>query len=381
MRITGVVTIPLVGHTPASGWVHETDLDTNIQTIVVVTDDEGRLGYGGVYTSQALVEAALDLVRPWLLGRDVDSPEHTTDHLDTMLFWQGRGGAVGHALSGLDIALWDLWGKIQGVSVSTLLGGRYRERVRPYASLLFDPPEQLEQRLEAVLALGYRAMKIGWKPFGRLDHATDEELVRTARRVVGPDIELMIDAGASEQAWPHGRAWAIRTARMLADHDIAWFEEALPPDDVEGYRLLREASPVPIATGEVLVGRRAFAALLDRSAVDIIQPDTTKCGGLSEARKIGWMAEDAGVQMVSHGWNNAVGLTADLHLASARPLGTLVEYVTPSAYIDGLLASPPALDHDGMLAVPDGPGLGVELDPEALAFYAAASPYPGLVTR
>ena len=176
----------------------------------------------------------------------------------------------------------------------------------------------------------------------------------------------MVDAGGSEQFWPHGTNWARNTASMLADHGIVWFEEPLPPDDLEGYIALTRVSPVPIAGGEVLTRRQAFQPWIERRAVDILQPDCTKNGGLTESRRIAWEAYDHNIQVVPHGWNTAVGLAADLQFSAAIPIARYVEYLTPCAYIDGLLATPFALDEQGLLAIPDGPGLGVEIDPDRL---------------
>ena len=147
--------------------------------------------------------------------------------------------------------------------------------------------------------------------------------MQTARDAVGPDVELMVDAGGSEQFWPHGYKWALETAKMLADFDVVWFEEALPPDDIEGFIKLTEHAPVPISTGEVLTRRQSFIPWIERRAVDIIQPDCTKVGGLSESRRIAWLAYDHNVTFVPHGWNTAVGLAADLHLVAALPGGAL----------------------------------------------------------
>jgi len=176
----------------------------------------------------------------------------------------------------------------------------------------------------------------------------------------------MVDAGGSEAFWPHGYKWALRTAQMLAEYEVVWFEEALPPDDVAGYVELRRHSPVPIATGEVLTRRQSFWPFLQHHAVDIIQPDCTKCGGLTEAWRIGWMAYEHNIQLVPHGWNTAVGVATDLHLTAALPVARYVEFLTPSPYIDRLITTPLRPDAEGFLHVPTGPGLGVELDRDAL---------------
>lgn len=366
MKIVEVRTIALRGETPDTGWAQGTDPSENMHTLVEVRTDDGVTGWGSCFTSQALVEGALGLLRPLLVGECALEPERVSEKLHQMTFWQGRGGAVTHAISGIDIALWDILGKATGQPVARLLGGIYRDRIKPYGSLLFDDPPVLREKLEAATARGFRALKLGWNGFGRVSRQYDERLVKTARETVGPDVEIMVDAGGSEQFWPHGYKWALETAKMLADYAVTWFEEALPPDDIEGFIKLREHAPLPIATGEVLTRRQAFRPWIERGAVDIIQPDTTKCGGLSEARRIGWMAHDHNVLLVSHGWNTALGLAADLHLAAALPVARWVEYLTPSPYIEDIVATPFTLDADGMLPIPQGPGLGIEMNPEGI---------------
>jgi L-alanine-DL-glutamate epimerase-like enolase superfamily enzyme len=311
----------------------------------------------------------VNLLWSLLKNESAVEPERVTEKLRESMFWQGRGGSVEHAISGIDIALWDIMGKVCGQPVSRLLGGNYRNRIKPYGSILFDEPNPLRNTLEDVVSRGFRAIKMGWRPFGRRDRKFDELLVRTARETVGHDVELMVDAGGSEQFWPHGVNWARETAKMLADYDIVWFEEALPPDDLEGYVELTRSSPVPIATGEVLTRRQSFIPWIERRAVDIIQPDCTKNGGISESRKIGWLAYDHNVLMVSHGWNTAVGLAADLQLAAAMPVARYVEYLTPCAYIEDLTTEPFVLDQEGYLQIPDKPGLGIEIDHEKLKKY------------
>src|SRR5687768_8192217 len=370
MKIAEVRAIPLLGRVTEGGWDATLDPDQNSHTLLVVKTDEGLTGVGSAYTSLALVEGALQLLRPWVIGECAIEPERVSEKLHQMSFWQGRGGAVTHAISGIDIALWDLLGKVANQPVARLLGGYYRDRIKPYGSLLFEEPDRLREKLQATKARGFRAIKLGWGPFGRVDRQLDERLVRSAREAVGEGVELMVDAGGSEQYWPHGFKWALETAKMLASYEVAWFEEALPPDDLEGFIRLREQAPVPIATGEVLTRRQSFLPWLERGALDIVQPDTTKVGGLSEARRIGWMAQDHNVLLVPHGWNTAVGLAADLHLVGALPVARYVEYLTPSPFIEEIITEPFTLDAEGMLKIPTGPGLGIELNMEAVAKYA-----------
>ena len=160
---------------------------------------------------------------------------------------------------------------------------------------------------------------------------------------------------------------------MLAEYDVVWFEEALPPYSIESYVKLREHAPVPISSCEELTRRQSFAPWIRRAAVDIIQPDCSLVGGLSEAHRVGWLAYDHNILTVPHGWNNAVGLAADLHLVAALPVARWVEFLTPSPYIEEIVTTPFRLDADGLLPIPTAPGLGIELDPAGLAKYAGSA--------
>src|SRR5437899_4120072 len=340
MKITDIRITGLTGGTVDGGWPQGNKPEEDINTIIEVLTDEGLVGIGSAMTSKALTAAAVKLLWPMLIGERADEPARVTERLRQSTFWQGRGGAVEHAISGIDIALWDLMGKICNQPVYRLLGGGYRDRIKPYGSILFDEPPRLRETLQQTVARGFKAIKLGWRPFGRRDRKTDELLIQTARDTVGPGVEIMVDAGGSEQFWPHGYKWALQTAKMLANYDVVWFEEALPPDDLEGFIELRRHAPVPIATGEVLTRRQSFRPFLEQHAVDIIQPDCTKCGGLTEALRIAWMAEAHNVLYVPHGWNTALGLAADLHLTASVPVARYVEFLTPSPYLDELVTVP-----------------------------------------
>ena len=368
MKIRSVRCTGLRGATPEGGWSNELKPDDCVHTLVAVHTDEGLTGIGSVFTSDHLVRAALKLLEPLVVGEHALEPERVTEKVHQHTFWQGRGGTVTHAISGIDIALWDLLGQATDQPVGRLLGGRYRERVRPYASLLMEQPKPLAERLGAIKARGFRAFKIGWGPFGR-DAALDEAIVRAAREAIGPSSLLMVDAGGSNAFWPNGYKWAVRTSEMLADYDVAWFEEPFVPDALADYVRLREHSRVPLAGGEVLTRRQAFQPWLEAGAFDIVQPDVTKVGGISEERRIAWMARDHGIRFIPHGWNTAVGLAADLQLVSAFPDTDLVEYLDGSPFIDDIVAEPWHLDTDGMLKIPDAPGLGLKLNRDALAKY------------
>ncbi|WP_244607110.1 mandelate racemase/muconate lactonizing enzyme family protein [Bosea sp. CS1GBMeth4] len=369
-RITRIEAAPLFGESPKGGWSAEIRPEDSIHALIAVHTDQGLTGYGSVFTDGRLVQAGLEVLAPLFLGADALSPEFVSEKLHQNTFWMGRGGTLTHTISGIDIALWDILGQATGLGVGRLLGGRYRERVQPYCSLLMEEPDAMREVVASYRDKGFTAFKIGWGPFGRaLDTRLDEAIVRAAREAAGERSRLFVDAGASDALWPHGLKWARRTAEMLADYEVGWFEEPVRPDAIDDYRELRRSSPVPIAGCEVLTRRQSFIPWLTTGALDIVQPDVTKVGGISEQRRIAWMAYDLGVKYVGHGWNTALGLAADLQMASAFPDADLVEFIGGSPYVDGILARPFALDEDGWLTIPDLPGLGVTIDRDKLARY------------
>ncbi len=375
MKIREIRAVGLRGATPEGGWSDELQPDACVHTLIAVHTDEGITGIGSVFTNDNLVRAALGILEPLYRGENALEPERVSEKLHQNTFWLGRGGAITHAISGIDIALWDILGKATGQPVGRLLGGRYRERVRPYASLLMDEPERMTDALLPYKAQGFRAFKIGWGPFGRQSAAKDEAIVRAARDAVGDDVLLMVDAGGSDAHWNQGYKWALRTAEMLAGYGVTWFEEALKPDALREYVMLREHASLPISGGEVLTRRQSFQPWLEAGAFDIVQPDVTKVGGISEERRIGWMAQEHGIRFIPHGWNTAIGLAADLQLASAFADTDFVEYITGSPYVDAIVATPWQLDADGMLAIPATPGLGIDLDPDAVRRYSRGEPF------
>ena len=373
MKIREIKCAGLRGATPEGGWSNEIRPDDCVHTLIAVHTDEGLVGLGSVFTNDALVQAALNLLEPLYRGENALEPERVSEKLHQNMFWMGRGGSITHAISGIDIALWDILGKATGQPVGRLLGGRYRDRIMPYASLLMDEPKRMKDHLLPVKAQGFKAFKIGWGPFGRRSAAVDEAIVASARDAIGPDCKLMVDAGGSDAHWAGRYKWALNTAKMLGNYDVTWFEEALSPDALEDYIKLREHSPVPISGGEVLTRRQSFQPWIEKRAFDIIQPDVTKVGGISEERRIAWMAEDYGVKFIPHGWNTAVGLAADLQLASAIATTDFVEYLTGSPFIDEITLGGWHLDSDGMLAIPSKLGLGLELDPDVVKKYTGVS--------
>lgn len=367
MKIKSVEALGLFGKSPKGGWSNEIQPDDSIHALVFVRTDEGQLGIGSVFTDARLVEAALGVLRPLLIGESAIEPMRVSEKLHQNTFWMGHGGSITHTISGIDIALWDIFGQVTNQPIGRLLGGRYRSKVKAYASILMEMPDLMRERTHFYREHGFRAIKIGWGPFGRRESAAlDEQIVRAAREGAGDDCLLMVDAGASDAFWSQGLNWAVNTAQMLKGYDVYWFEEALRPDAVDDFRTLRDRSPVPIATGECITRRQNFLPWFEKRALDIVQPDVTKVGGISEQIQIARMANAFGVRYIGHGWNTAVGLAADLQLASAIPTADLVEYIGGSPYIDEITQGGWSLDADGMLDIPDRPGLGISLNRDAL---------------
>ncbi|MGQ9608789.1 MAG: mandelate racemase/muconate lactonizing enzyme family protein [bacterium] len=369
MKIKEIRAVGLRGATPEGGWSDELKSDDCVHTLIAVITDEGLVGFGSVFSNDLLVKSSLSVLKPLYQDENALEPERVVEKLHQNTFWLGRGGSITHTISGIDIALWDILGKATHQPVGRLLGGRYRDRVKPYASVLMDDPIKLAEKLSKIKDQGFRAFKIGWGPFGRRSEKLDEAIIYSARKSIGDDCLLMVDAGGSDAFWKNGYKWALRTSQMLANYNVAWFEEPLRPDAINDYILLRQNTSIPIAGGEVFTRRQSFQQWIQDGALDIVQPDVTKVGGISESRRIAWMAYDNEVRFIPHGWNTAVGLAVDLQLASAFPDTDLVEYLTGSPYIDEITTDSWKLDDDGMLIIPDKPGLGLTLDISAVLKY------------
>jgi D-galactarolactone cycloisomerase len=340
--------------------------DRNFYALVELLTDQGSSGWGSAYSTKEQVVGALEWLKRFVIGENPLEIERVTEKLHQITFWIGRGGAMTHAISAINIALWDVAGKALGQSVSVLLGGRHRNSIPAYGSALFLPLQDLTSRIARMKELGFRAMKLGWEPFGHQSLAEDEKLIRTVRQAAGDETTLLIDAGGSYPFWKLRLKDALERAKMLANYAVYWFEEALAPDDIDGYVRLTELSPVKIAHGEVLTRRQSFVPYFHRGAMDIVQPDASKVGGLSEMRRIAWMAEEHGIDLVPHGWNTAVGVAADIHLMASLPSRTFVEFNVGNPLIEKIIDPPFHLDAEGCLPVPQGPGLGINIDRDRL---------------
>ncbi len=345
--------------------------------IVRVETDAGITGIGEVDSNPMAAKGAIEGpfshttatgLAQVVLGEDPFETEKLWHKMYRANIYGGRRGAGFHAMSGIDIALWDIKGKALGMPVWKLLGGGFHQQIRCYASSLFgETPGKTRELAARYRDQGFTAVKFGWDPMGR-DRQTDEALVREARAGLGIGADLMIDAGLVWDA-----KTALQRAIAFSEYDIFWLEEPLRPDDYEGYRKLAEATPVRIAAGEEESGRASFLDLMDRGRIDVVQVDLTRCGGFTEAMKIAALAWDRGLPVANHGFTTYINVTAALHWLNSIPNALICEFVAEEETNLREFATREKLRaKDGFLSVPDAPGLGVELDEEAIARYRVA---------
>ena len=344
--------------------------------IVRVHTDEGIVGVGEVDSAPEVVKAVFDApnshyiatgLRHVLVGHDPMDIDGAWRRMYMGSVYYGRRGVAIHALSGVDLALWDIKGKALGKPVCELLGEKRRDRVRPYASLLMPNTEkEVAAAVERLVAAGFPAIKFGWGPIGK-DEAHDVALARAAKRAAGDTVEILIDAGFGYGA---DADRAIRVARTFEEIGIYWLEEPFEPDEFEAYAKLADAVDLRVAAGEEEATVWGFRELTERGRVDVVQPDVTRCGGLTEALRISREAEAAGKAVVPHAWKSGVIKAASLHLNAVLGTAYFQEYCVAQTPINLLLTRERMPVEDGWVKVPDAPGLGVELDPEILARYA-----------
>ena len=352
----------------SQGWIGERSVG-----LVKVTTDDGIVGWGEGCGGAAATVVENDF-GPMLIGED---PMNRIGLWQKMFAMQYNAnvavGLGGSAISAVDTALWDIAGKALNQPVYQLLGGRVRDKVAVYATGLYytegEFPTRLLDEARGYVEAGFRGMKT---KVGGLPMDEDVKRVRALKEAIGPDIKLMVDANQGYNA-----ASAIRMGNRLAELDILWFEEPVNAQDIEGYLQVKSALPMAIAGGENLRTRYEFAPFLSRRAYDIAQPDVINVGGITEMRNVAMTANAQGIQVNPHVWGSPVMIAASLHVASTippcPPSGEPEPYVqepvmefdrTPSLIREGLMSEP--FDQEGgFLSVPEGPGLGVEIDENA----------------
>ncbi len=352
--------------------------DTRTAMLVEIETDAGVIGWGECYGPARMTAAVVDSVAPWLIGEDPLRTDVLWQMVYSRLRDHGQKGVVIQGLSGIDIALWDIKGKHFGVPVHRLLGGAQRTEVQAYATGLYrrksgDPLRYLAEEAAGYAAEGFAAVKLK-VGFGV---AEDAEVTRSVREAIGPDVALMVDANHAYDA-----VAAISLGRRIEKYEIGWFEEPVPPEDVAGYRSVKAALSIPIAGGECEFTRFGFRDLLTSHALDIVQPDTCAAGGLSECKKIADMAEAFGIRYNPHVWGTGIAIAASLQLLAALPPHTplslepaepLLEFDRTEHPIRQAILTSPIEHRGGVVQVPDGPGLGIEVDRKALSRFAVGA--------
>jgi len=372
--ITGIEAIGLehdIGAANAYGMARGMT-STRTMTLIRLETDAGVTGFGEAWGPLGLVAAALDVVRPYWLGREIYDRDQVPPLIYNQRYHLGIQNSVTAVLGGINMALWDAIGKVHGVPLHKLLGGTALERVPAYASdgyFAAAPGNQLEDQLRGFRDQGFPGVKIkiGHSP------ADDARRVALARDVLGPEVALMVDANGNYTVDE-----ALDSMRRIADFDIHFYEEPLPPTDFAGFTALRARAPMPVATGEALYTAWDFKRLIDERCADVLQPDLTICGGIDEAKAVANLARLANLRFSLHVWGGAVGLAAAVHFHAALPPSphterlphpVMLEYDRGrNALRDELLTTPiPCID--GHLGVPTGPGLGIEIDWDAVEKY------------
>jgi L-rhamnonate dehydratase len=338
--------------------------------IVKVHTDTGVTGVGEAHTSpwaaKAVIEAPLSSyaargLRDIVVGESPLDPVVLWDRMYSLSLIYGRRGVVMHAISAIDMACWDILGKVTGQPIHRLLGGAYRGEVRPYASTLApDTPEETLREAAALAGAGFPAIKFGWGALGK-DTDSDLRFVARVRETVGPDVDIMIDVGMDM-----GLSNAARLARGLNDHGVFFLEEPLSPDDLAGFAQLVAQSPVPIATGEKETTRFGFRDLMDTGGLRIIQPDVARVGGFTEARRVADMARLRGVTVIPHCWSTDILVAATLHFIASLKECPYLEFCVVDNPIRRDIARNPIRFEQGVVRVPQGPGLGIELNEETI---------------
>ena len=360
----------------------EEPLGPTYMGIVKVSTDAGITGYSDMETVASVAKAAVDAPR-WsqpgtecfdglaslVIGENPLEVERLWYKMYRGSIYYGRRGVAIQAISAIDIALWDIMGKFYQQPVHVLLGGKWREKVRAYASTLFRPtPEAMREATRKYLDEGFTAIKFGWGVFGK-DPNQDVRLVEAARREMGDGNDLLVDTGWFIERTPKQ---AIQVIHSIEPFRPFFVEEILHPEDYDGYAQVAGSVDTLIACGEQEATEWGFHQLIERGKVDILQPDLTRCGGFTVARKIVHMAELANVLVIPHSWSSDLLTAASLHLNAFQRRAVFIEFNTSQGPLSRAMVKQPLKMVDGYVAVPCGPGLGVEVNEETLDKYRIA---------
>jgi D-galactarolactone cycloisomerase len=351
--------------------------DRRTALLVEIQTEGGVVGWGEAFGPARINAAVVAHLAPLIVGRDALAVEAHWETLYNALRDHGQKGGAVQGLSAIDIALWDVRGRALGVPIHTLLGGPLRTRVGAYATGLYrrqrdDHAAYLSEEAESYVTRGFQAMKL------KIGFGVDEDIAlsRAVHEAICGRARMMVDANHA-----YNVADALRYARGVDGLDIGWLEEPVVPEDIDGYVALRRHCRIPIAGGEAEFTRFGFRELITRRAVDILQPDVLSAGGISETKKIVDMATAFGVRVNPHVWGTGIGLAASLQLLaviphvppSLNPVQPMLEFDCTEHPIRQRILAQPLEPAAGWVAVPDGPGLGIEIDTDAVRHFTTAT--------
>lgn len=346
--------------------------------LIEVETDTGIIGYGEVDSNPYVVKQIIESpashmacigLRDLVLGEDPLNPEKIWRKMYKKSIYYGRRSAVIHAMSGIDMAVWDIMGKALGVSVSRLLGGRYREKIQAYCSVLMPENEEGIKRLvDRHMPKGYQGLKLGWGALGQ-SAQKDRQLARAARRALGDGPCLMLDIGMVWTDWKE----AVQTCHSFEQQDVFWVEEPFGPDDLSSYRMLRERVGLRVSGGEEVGTIHEYDELLRGGCVDVVQPDLSRCGGFTVAKQLTTLAGLTNTLIVPHAFKTGVLMAATLQYLASLPAARYLEYCEQDTVLrQTLTVERFPLNADGTVDIPDEPGLGVTLDTDIINKYRVA---------
>lgn len=331
---------------------------SRVTSLIQVHTDGHAVGIGSAYSHPALVHIVVEQLSELLRGHDTSDVEAIWEKMYRWTRWFGRKGAAMSALGGIDIALWDLRGKAADKPLWQLLGGNEASCPAYASALLWNSLEGLAAEATRHLDHGFQRMKMR---LGR-DEEYDVAAVEAVRKAIGRHHDLMCDASMR-----YHLALARRIGRTLADQRVFWFEEPFPPEDLDSFAALRNSISVPVAAGENEFGAQGFRELIDRRAVDIVQADASRCGGITELRRVSDMVRKANLKLAPHSWSDAIAIMANAQVVASTPDALTVEVdQTGNPFVDQLLVEPLHIK-SGRLQLSGKPGLGVELNPATVA--------------